>query len=191
MALVFPNVLSSDDALRRGYGNLLSWTVLPAQSGGNQTAATSQKIHVSALGLRAGMTATNIHIRVGVAAAGTAPTAFYLALLDSAGNRVAVTADLKSDSKLTAIGWPSFAFATPYSVTSTGLFYCALLQNGSFGTTQPQFGRGSLFVADTTGLGSNNLYPAGNAGTGQSSIGAGPLSIAVAANDPAFFFAIS
>lgn len=169
---------------------MLSWTHTPMAAAA-AGAPVSQQIHVVALPLRAGQTVTNLWVRVIQAGAGTVPTSITMALLDSGGTRRALTAELKNDAKWTALGWKSFAVGSPFAVTTDGVYYVAFLQNGAWGTTALNLGRGTGAIVDTTPLGSNALYPAGNVGTGQTAIGAGPLTVAVAATDSAFWFGVN
>lgn len=160
------------DVWMRGLG-LKSWNYNP-QNITTQTAATSQTVYAVAIPLKAGQLATNIVLDVEVAAAGTAPTGFYVGLATSAGVMLAQSGNLKDSASLTNQGLREFALSAAYLVQTNGLYYVVFLQNGAFGTTNPSFGRGTgRFLVNVSGV-----YMAGTAGTGQTALPANGASMA-------------
>lgn len=135
----------------------------------NTFTPTSQKIHFGAVPVRAGMLISNIHVWVTTAAVGTDPTTVELALLSTAGARLAVTADVVADAQWDTIGVKSFPLGTPYTVTETGLLHAAILKDGAWSGTD-------VVIARATGGNAsveiNSVFPYGNYGTGQTAIGA-------------------
>lgn len=145
---ITPAVGASDPIRRQndltvGLG-LISWGGQPVSAG----VPTSQSVCGQAHYLYAGEIVTNIIVFVQTAAVGTVPTSLKLALWDSAAtpNCLAVTAELKSDSRWTSQGWVVAALSSPYTITSSGIYYPAFWQNGAFGSTNLQVGmcNGSL-----------------------------------------------
>jgi hypothetical protein len=96
----------------------------------------SQNRRASLLGLNAGDVVTNILVDLGQVGVGTAPTAIFLALYNSAGVSVAVTNNLASSSIwTTATGPVACPLSSPYTVVTGGGYYGVFLINGQFATT--------------------------------------------------------
>lgn len=134
----------------------------------------SQRGYFVALPLRTNQVATGIVMFVGTAAAGTNPTSLTAALFKSDGSaQYAVTADFKSGAQavgaITSQGELRVAFTSPYTVTADGLFQIYLLQDGSYGTTQPAL----LRMQTTSNFGTsaiNSIYLWGDDATARTSI---------------------
>lgn len=130
----------------------------------NRTPAT-QTIYALAVAYKAGDIVRNIEFDVAVAAAGTNVTGMYAGIADAGGNLLETSANTN-----TAASWPLGYVAIPLSapavIPADGIYYHLLLQNGTFGTTQPAFNSTSL-VSNTHG--SAVIY--GLAGTGQTTLG--------------------
>lgn len=129
----------------------VSWTFDPVNNNTNTTVPT-QTIAGTMLGLSAGATVTNIVMETETAAAGTAPALIRLALLDKTLKVLAVTADVHATA-FTAVGYNAIPLQTPYQVLSSDGYYAAVVINGTWVTTQPQF-----LIGNTPG---NNVTPFG------------------------------
>src|SRR5437879_7746516 len=90
-----------------------------AQVSTSRTLATQAILGVL-VPVQAGMTLSGVAVCVQTAAAGTLPTTLTLGITDLTGVRLAVTADVKALANWNATGLFSFAFSTPYSVTTDG-----------------------------------------------------------------------
>jgi hypothetical protein len=149
-----PDVVAARDS------GLLGWTLDPATAVGSlQTSAGV--LHLIEIRLRTG-TVNTLYVRVGTAGATLTASQNFLALFDSTGARVGLTAD--QSTAWTTTGTKSAALTTPYAATG-GVFYVAILSNG---TTQP------TFIASSS-LGQPNFtraapFRAGTLLTGQTSI---------------------
>lgn len=122
----------------------------------NNTATTlsTQTIRGSLLGLWGGDVVTNIVVCVGTASGGTAPTLVRLGLLDKTGKVLATTADVHATA--ITVGFQAFALTAAYTAPTTDAYYAAMVINGVWGTTQPQFIIGNSGVtAPGKALGSN------------------------------------
>jgi hypothetical protein len=146
----------------------------------------TQTVYYTLIGLRAGDVITNIAVSVNTAASGTAPTSIFVGLYDSAGNRVALSANLKDDAKFTSTGQKAFALTAAYTVPSDGGYYCAFLIDGTFASTNVQLHRcGSNTVASAALAG--GVAPHG-AQTGQTSL---PSSATLSANAIDIWFGVN
>jgi hypothetical protein len=129
-------------AVALGY---VSWNTSPAAFG-NATAWTSQTPIAAAVFIPPGQTVTGIALSLTVAAAGTAPTGFFVALT-SPTKMLAQSANLAASAALTATGTQQFALSATYQANAadspTGLYYVYGLLNGAFSVTQPTFARGT------------------------------------------------
>ena len=83
------------------------------------------------------------------------PTTLTLGITDLTGVRLAVTADVKALANWNATGLFSFAFSTPYSVTTDGAVYACILKDGVYGTTEPQIATMTAVTGSGAALGSN------------------------------------
>lgn len=140
-------------------------------SAGTAAVAANQQIHAAAVYLYNGETVTNIIVCVTTAASGAAPSLIKLGLWSSAATPacLAVTADLKSDSRWTSTGYKVCALSSPYAVTSSGIYYPVYLQNGAFGGTNVQFKLGASLASPGAAIGSNPQF-GGTLGTGKTSM---------------------
>ena len=73
-----------------------------------------------------------------------------MALYDTSGNRLAVSTD--QTTGLDSVGMKTVAMSTPYTVTTSGAYYVAVLVNNS--GTPPTFGRNNSNSTMTAGIGS-------------------------------------
>ena len=106
------------------------------QGQANTSALATGILYATSIGLLAGDVVTNLIIEVNTA--GATLTLFKVGLLDKAGNRLAVSADLQSGGNVTT-GPKTIPMATPYTIPSDDLYYVAAL---SVGTTGPSLSRG-------------------------------------------------
>lgn len=89
----------------------------------NTTLTTTQQVFMQAIWLPAGTVVSNIKIWSATTAAGT-PTHSNAGLYDSSGNQLATGTDLTSTA-WTANTLRTFTMQSPYTVTTTGLYYIA------------------------------------------------------------------
>lgn len=115
-----------------------------AASGG--TADIDGQVDFTSIGLIAGDIVTNITIAIVVAGVGT--TLSKVGLYDSAGNRLALSAD--QGSVWNTIGLYTIPMITPYQVTASGLYYIAMV--AKTGATMPGKARSGMVFPATTGL---------------------------------------
>lgn len=108
----------------------------PKQASANTSALATGILYATSIGLLAGDVVTNLLFEVNTA--GGTLTLFKVALLDKAGNRLAVSADLQA-AGVVATGPKSIAMTTPYTIPADDLYYVAAL---SVGTTGPSISRG-------------------------------------------------
>lgn len=132
----------------------LNWNYTPVLStstvalGGN--AILAQSIYLAPSTVITGMV-----LRVTTAAAGTKPTGFFVGLATPA-KMVAQSNDLSGAAgvPLAATGPTKLAFNATYTTNAVdsplGIYYVCVLQNGSWGTTQPKVG----WFSSLTGTGS-------------------------------------
>jgi hypothetical protein len=105
---------------------------------------------------------------INVAAAGTLPTAVFVALYDLTGVRLAVSGDVKALANWNATGVFSSAFTTAWTVTQDGAVYAAILKNGTYGTTEPRIASMSGVAGTGKALGAN--APGAVSQTGQATM---------------------
>lgn len=91
----------------------------------------TQTVYYGLVGLFRGDIVTNIN--VAVATQGTASTSTFVAILDSAGNRLAVSNDLTTI--LDTAGTRTLALSAPYTVLADGAYYLAVLTISSVPAT--------------------------------------------------------
>lgn len=183
-----------DDLERLAFG-YQSWNYHPFFAGVNASALTSQTVYSMLVPGRIGQPITAVGLNVAVAAVGIAPTGFYVGLSDQK-TMLAVSANLASlligsdtTLNLTSVGHKQFPLSLTqltYQLPRTGFYYVHVLLNGTFGTTQPQFGRGGP-AASAVALQGGNIG-AGTNGTGQTSLTAG-ASVSVVSTSGLNFFA--
>lgn len=166
------------DPLARALG-YINWNYNSA-AGGSGNVPTSQRIDAVAIWLPAGTAINNINLNVTTAAAGTAPTGFYVGLT-SAAKVVAQSSNLNSNAVLTSTGAKSFPLSATYTTSLTdspsGLYYVLILLNGAFGTTNPAFMRANGSTPGTAPSGPSF----GNIGTGQATIPANGTAVTLSA----------
>jgi hypothetical protein len=155
---------SLDDVLRAGLG-FQTWNYPPLFDVTANRTPISQTIYAVAVPYKAGQVVRNIVWNVSTAAAGTNVTGMYVGIADASGNLLAISANTNTAAAW-PLGLPATALTAPYVIPADGIYYHLLLQNGTFGTTQPTFNSTSL-ISST--FGSAVIY--GSAGTGQSSLG--------------------
>lgn len=148
-----------------------------AQVNASRTLATQAVLGVL-VPVSVGMTLSGVAVCVETAAAGTVPTGLFVAAFDLTGVRLAVSADLKSDTKWTTTGIKSFAFGTAYDVASDGAVYLAVLKNGTFASTEPKLASMTAVIGSGQALGANS--PAAVTQASQATM---PTTAVLAAND--------
>lgn len=152
----------------------------------NATIAT-QIIYGGLIGLNAGDTVTSLVVCVHTAGSGTAPTTIKLGLTDTAGQVLAVTANVASDSKWTSTGVKKFNVGTPYPVTVSGGYYVVVLQDGAFASTALQFPRANSVGAQELTALSGGVRPAVITSGGKTDI-SGTLTLADASASTTYWF---
>jgi hypothetical protein len=115
----------------------------------SSSVVVSQTIYYCLIGLLKGDVVTNLHIGTVTQSTG-ATTNAYMALYDTSGNRLAVSSDVTT--ALDSVGMKTVAMASPYTVTTSGAYYVAVLVNNS--GTPPTFGRNNSNSTMTAGIGS-------------------------------------
>jgi hypothetical protein len=88
------------------------------------------------LGLVGGTTVTGVVLQIGTAAAGTNPTTARFGIANSAGQILAISANLNASTSWGTVGQAAFPFSAPISAPSTGGYYACWLVVGTWGTTQ-------------------------------------------------------
>lgn len=129
----------------------------------SSSVVVSQTIYYCLIGLLKGDVVTNLHIGTVTQSTG-ATTNAYMALYDTSGNRLAVSSDVTT--ALDSVGMKTVAMASPYTVTTSGAYYVAVLVNNS--GTPPTFGRNNSNSTMTAGIGSG--YRLAGVQTGQTSM---------------------
>ncbi|MFJ4649460.1 hypothetical protein ACIP6Q_39000 [Streptomyces bobili] len=157
---------------------LTAWTFDPASCTGSGTTLSAGFIYLVELILRQPATISRVHAVLGAAGAGLTAGHCLAGLYDTAGNRVAVTADMATTWN--SAGNKSMLLTAPYAAPA-GKYYVALLFNG---TTSPSFACGSTHGATFTP--GNAALSAGNYRFCRSSAGqtALPATIALAGFTP-------
>lgn len=175
---ILPTATADPLAVALGYA---AWNFNPTSSSAS-AATASQTIYAMGIWLPPGITVTGVVLPVITAAAGTKPTAFYAGLC-TATKMVAQSADVSGASGVpfAAAGLNQIAFSSTYTTnptdSATGLYYVCVLQNGSWGTTQPAFERGSTGVVLGALTGKNPLI--GSLGTGQATFASNGSAVTV------------
>jgi hypothetical protein len=123
--------------------------------GSNNSALTSQTVNGTLLGAQSGQVITSVVVVCVTGAAGASPAGMFVALYSTAGTRLAVSANVNTAASWPALTFVSVALTAPFTVTTSGGLYGAILQNGSFGTTNP------TFQLPAAGLNTNVAYPSG------------------------------
>lgn len=175
-----PTGLAEPLAVAAGYKN---WTGTPQSYGTTAAAAVSGQVYITALWLPFGVVITNIVFGVAIAAAGTNPTGFFVGLAGPTGTMLAQSNNLNAAGGPTTTGPIAMALSGTYTTasgdSSTGLFFLVLLQNGSWGTTQPTFLVGSPTpVAASKAIGANPILSGAGVTTGQTALQANGNGIA-------------
>lgn len=130
----------------------------------NTTIGTTGQVFMQAVWLPAGTVVSNIKIWSATTAAGT-PTHYNAGLYDTSGNLLATGTD-KTSTAWAANTLTTFAMATPYTVTASGLFYIAVSVVATTvptmkGTTAKTGGQANFATPNTCGL-SATTYATGN-----------------------------
>jgi hypothetical protein len=102
-----------------------------------------------------GTTVSGVAYCITTAAAGTLPTGVFVALYDLAGNRLALSADVKALANWNTVGVFSSPFITPWTVTQDGAVYAAIVKDGVYGSTEPQIGGMTALTGTGKALGAN------------------------------------
>jgi hypothetical protein len=165
---------ASTMAIARG---LLSEPYPLAQVNAGRTLATQAVLGVL-VPVQAGFTVSGVAYCIQTAAAGTLPTAVFVALYDLTGVRLAVSADVKALANWNATGVFSSAFTTAYTPSTTGAVYAAILKNGVYGTTEPQIATMTAVTGSGAALGANS--PAAVTQAAQATM---PATATLVAND--------
>lgn len=138
------SVIPNADPLATGLG-FVSWNTNIMQVAGG-TSPTGGTIYATALYIPPGKVITGIVIPIIVPAAGTKPTGFFVGLC-SPTKMLAQSGDVSgaagvpfATSSLNQIAFSS-AYTSSINDSSLGIYYVLILQVGTWGTTQPQFGR--------------------------------------------------
>lgn len=117
----------------------------------SSSVAVSQTIYFVLIGLLKGDVVTNLSVGTTTVSTG-ATTNAYLALYDTSGNRLAVSSD--QTTALDSVGIHTVAMGTPYTVTTSGAYYVAILVNNA--GTPPTFGRNNSNSTMTAGVGAGS-----------------------------------
>lgn len=178
-------LLESRKALRdvfRNSGQGITTETFPITASASATVVVTQSVYYGLVGFLKGDIITNIHIAVSTAVTG-ASTSCFVAVLDSAGNRLAVSNDLTTSAD--AVGVKTLALSSPYTILADGAYYLALLIVNT--GTPPTLARGASFSANImSGIGSGVRRAAVQ--TGQTTI---PTSATFANTALAYWMATS
>jgi len=167
------------DAIRlRGMG-IVSET-FPAAAATTSGLMISQTVYYNAIGFLKGDIVT--YINIPVVAFGTTTTNCYVAIYDSAGNRLAVSNDLTTALD-TSNGMKQCALSAPYTIPSTGLYYAAVLVVNGTPANCPTIARGSSNSTVTAGIGAGVRLSGTQ--TGQSTM---PSTATIVAGSPFAFW---
>lgn len=142
---------ASASAFARG---ILSEPYPLAQVNSSRTLATQALLGVL-VPVSFGTVVSGVAVCIETAAAGTLPTATYVAITDLTGVRLAVSADVKALANWNATGLFSFAFSAAWTVTADGVVYAAILKDGVYGTTEPKIATMTAVTGSGAKLGSN------------------------------------
>lgn len=154
IGLTVPADLNRVQAQTEGYG--LKFQSAPLNTMPATVALTSGLVYATLVGLEAGEQITNLCTLL--TAGGTSLTLVKLGLYDTAGNRLAVTAD--AAASFGTAGAKTVALTAPYSVLTSGAYYSVILATHagsgptiprSAATTFAAFGSGVPLVAGEAG----------------------------------------
>jgi lysophospholipase L1-like esterase len=100
--------------------------------------------------LLAGDVVANLTVGVATAAVGTAPTLIRLGLYSVSTDGLTYTlrassGNLKDDARWLTKQWVTAAMTSPYTIPTSGIYYCAWIIVGAFGTTAPQIACDTAF----------------------------------------------
>jgi hypothetical protein len=127
-----------------GDHGLIAWTMDPASTGSSGTVLSAGFIYMVQVVVRQSVTITKLNVVLGGAGATLTANQCLAGLYDSAGNRVAITADMSTTWN--SAGNKTMNLTASYSA-APGKYYIALLFNG---TTSPTFACGSTLGATFT-----------------------------------------
>jgi len=157
---------------------LTAWTFDPATCSPSGTTLSSGFIYLVELVLRQAATLSKVHAVIGTAGSGFTAGQCLAGLYDSAGNRVAITADMATTWN--SVGHKAMNLTSSYAAAA-GKYYAALL---FVGTTSPSFACGSTH-GNTFTPGNANLaagaYRFCRSASGQTSL---PTSITLSGYTP-------
>lgn len=177
---------SRQEILMGGLG-LKSWN-MPTHAIANTSTLTAGTTYVGLIPLRAGDVVTNIVLAPTIAAGGTAPTSFWVGLYAKSGLSLRISADVKA-SAAPSVALNALPLSAAYTVLTTDVYYVAVLQVGSWGSTQPSFARNNGNGAGAALSGGSIMW--GNTGTGQTGLTAVDATATVSAGSPGFWFGVS
>lgn len=183
--LKYADITSLSDIFLTGAGWLSAngspATFLSAQ------ALTAGTIYCTGIPLRAGMVVNNIGFFVTAAAVGTAPTAFFVGLASKTA-MLQQSTDQKVAMLALGLGPGVIPLQAAYTVPADDLYYIMLLQVGSWGTTQPTFGRTGLLTNLENAVAGGSKIGA-TAGTGQTALPANDATPTYTGNHNFLMFA--
>lgn len=151
---------------------------------GSNSAPTSQTIFATGIYLPFSKTITSVVVNVVVAGVGTSPTGFFAGVASPA-KMLAQSANIiggGSEGQLKAIGTAVFPLSAAYVPTAadspSGLFYLVVLLNGSYASTNVQFGKAAVGTGVGTGAALSGQSPwFATLGTGQTALPANTAAI--------------
>jgi hypothetical protein len=155
---------------------LLAWNYDPALISSTLTTVTAGVVWLSRINVRYSMSVFNVIIETGTNGAGLTAGQNFAGLYNSAGTRVAVTAD--QTTPWATAGLQTMALASGPFTLSTGYYWVAVLQN--FSTTSISLARGGngMTAAFNAGLTVSTARAAQN-GSGATAL---PASITPSSN---------
>lgn len=170
------SVASDDKAeiLARGLG--VKGETYPLLNTSAVGAPTLNQVFWTACAFRKGEIVTNLGCVVSVTAS---PTSMWLGLYDSAGNRLALTADTPTIAS-GGTGGRTAALTAPYTIPTTGLYYIAQLQVGGTAATLARVAAGTDLYKGFSG----GVRPA-QTQTGQTTL---PVSATFVATVSSYYF---
>lgn len=159
-----------------------TWTLDPVQAG-SSTTPTAGVLYLMKTKIIAASTINGVGMHV--ATSGSGLTSSYVALFDSTGARVALSAAVTTAWQTS--GYKATTFTAGYAA-AVGTYYIGLLiGNGS--TTAPALARASSSVVTNAGLTAPGLR-FGTSGTGQTSVPSTVTLASVTADSTAWFAAL-
>jgi hypothetical protein len=167
----------------------------PGSFSTSSSTPTSQHVYGTLMGFFEGDTVNNIFVyEAGTLAAGTPPTAIYLALVSLAGLVLAVSANVANTGA--SPNWTSaissrfveIPMSAPYTFPANGTAYLCFLQNGTWGTTALTLKAGATAIPEIA-FGSGAVYCVTQ--TGQTVFPTSPSALTLTADSTNFWFGYS